>query len=49
VGGKEGEPEGRGKQRVGQNIFCSMNLFKSVAISMHIFITSAIIKSQHHR
>lgn len=49
VGAKEGENEGRGKPRVGQSISCSMNLFKSISICVHIFITSAIIKSQHHR
>lgn len=38
------EQEGRGKR-----IAHSMNLFKSVSICVHIFITSVIIKSQHHR
>lgn len=39
---EEGEAEGH-------SISCSMNLFKSISICMHIFITSAIIKSRHHR
>lgn len=48
AGGKEGEVKGGGGER-GHSISCSMNLFKSISICVHIFITSAIIKSQHHR
>lgn len=36
---------GEGRRRIAR----SMNLFKSVSICVHIFITSAIIKSQHRR
>lgn len=37
------------KKGRGRRIACSMNLFKSVSICVHIFITSVIIKSQHRR
>lgn len=38
-----------GNRRGRRRIACSMNLFKSVSICAHIFITSVIIKSQHRR
>lgn len=49
VGGKDRRNEGRRKEREGHSLPCSMNLFKSISICVHIFITSVIIKSQHHR